>query len=1768
MGKKDVLNPIALQYGVTPKEENGEEENPIARDIRLGIIGGSRPTKIEELSLEELKQKNIEDFRQAEVQEEALRKDLDQYVGLNEQEKKYLIDKNLKGELKGADFSQTLFTMAGLMPEQQKVLTKDAKGNKIYADEKDMFDIIEEQKKDFNYDKLVSDLTSKTQTSSKNSYYMKDKGDGTLIAVPLAINEKPEAKDVKDAQVFSSLDDDAIGDSRLADIAKKAYNIIPSVAQGFISIPETVQGLVTGKTGGTYKLLKSILEESKFKTTQEYQKGILDTEKIDEFSDFLSKDVYDLSGDKILNTVVNVASSLAEFGLTRKMVPIKGKAGIFAAGIAMNIKEPLQAAEDAGVEGRGKYAVAATYALAASGLETFLGIEGKLFDDAATTAKKEMINKIIKDNVEVVGGKLTKESVENLYKETLKEIPSFYAKYAKNTVGDVTDEVVQNMMQNATQEIHDIVMRDEPEAAKFNTKFWSPKALGEYINSAAGGLIGGMGGSLFIKNKQSQTAYDAIKDGKENELKVQLTSGLKEGRLTQEDYDRAIFKIDSYKSYYEATKDRNVTDEEKRKIFDLTYEKENTKSGVERLKQNNPGGINDGLIAAKEQEVRDYTQQINDIWSTAEARTSESPVEEAKVEVPQWRTAMDDFSKEIGNKDKRQSINNSTRDQIQTVVGASPELNKLAEPFSVDFTSPHLPEESTIQIRNGILYEPYLVKQEGKEDVIETRQLPVYAMEDKDGGTWLFAVGQKTETGAEDVTYLIKLDEEGKYEGHQEFKYRTAKKNELTFDDIKPAFDKLGIQAASLTSEIKGIENIPQAEFEEVEEFEEIPEEKGIVESEQFKNVYEKVKAGVSKAKLKLLPNNTVGVTIDGEDVPFASQRYLNKEELPSGDVEVNVRVVENIDGKYGRGVLIETQEGVPLGYIRRAGKETGRVAAEKISPTEDVDIDVPVELSDVAKERLQQIEKDQENYELVEDELSRRYVNKKTGESYTSVSTFVSGKSGGDFEGKNQLRETAFKVGNIINGIVRDFFNGTIKSYSNYAENMSRDDYDDIIRQLQDVIQYAKDKGYSIVTKPLIIADDVNKIAGQPNLLMVDENGKFYVYDVATLRNTKGLETKELLNRRYKDRPTNAERISAQVNILADILNNKYGLEVGRVGVIPFDVDYEVLSKDKPVQITHAVRTKRVDFKRKQILKPTGKTSTAEVKEKVEEVKPIEKKAEEKPKEAKPAEKEVVKEKVKTEEEEAKEQLKETENLLSGDAEKNRKAGKFVKNGIEFVRNKKGEGEKGSQGQVRFTNEAGGAGVVVPFRYKIIEAETLQPSHEGGIRNPLHFIPEAQPKNRNDAGSLQAEDSFAENPRFNELGENTNAYSGAPIVNERNEVIQGNNRSAGLRKGYKQGNEKYKNDLVDNAEKFGFTKEQVSKFKEPILVRETAVTDEFSIELGNYDAKDLETGGKRRIDSIAVVRRMPFDVKGKIANILFREEDKTLNQAIRDNIKDFINLINPYLNQAQRNTIFKDGELTEAGAKDLESVVQQFLYDGGDVALPELFESLSYNQKEGIKKSLPNIFSVGYEKSIIPEIQEAIIALSSFNASGVDKINNWLTQQDMFAEGKTPKEIYTPVAIELAKSLNSATSQKQIQKIFAEYASLVKDKPADMFDEAKKGLTKKEGIKQIFNVEYEESKKISERGGIEIDKKPSAEGGEDVAQQKAKSVKSIFDEAVKLFYKIRGTEGAAKKRNLTQERKELLKENPTVRFIDNNISSIFEQLENKNIIKRKGNCP
>lgn len=466
------------------------------------------------------------------------------------------------------------------------------------------------------------------------------------------------------------------------------------------------------------------------------------------------------------------------------------------------------------------------------------------------------------------------------------------------------------------------------------------------------------------------------------------------------------------------------------------------------------------------------------------------------------------------------------------------------------------------------------------------------------------------------------------------------------------------------------------------------------------------------------------------------------------------------------------------------------------------------------------------------------------------------------------------------------------------------------------------------------------------------------------------------------------------------------------------------------------------------------------------------------------------------TDEEIRLDEVQEREALLQGKAAQDREKGFFVENGVRYDRNEKDEGVKGERGEVRFTND-----VAVPFTYKLVEADRLQPSHQDGRRNKLHFLPEAQPKPRTDKGSIAAEDSFANEPRFNELGEHTNAYGGAPVVNDRDEVIQGNNRTAGLRKGYKSGNEQYKNDLIENAEQFGFTKEQVRSMKNPILVREVNTSDEGAIELGNYDVKDLETGGKRSMDPIAVSRRMPLSVKSRLVSTLFSGDDKTLNQAIRDNENTVLELLSPYLNQAQRNTLFADGGLTEMGIKDVEALVQQFLFDGGDVALPELFEGLTATQREGIKKSLPYILGVPIDKSILPEIQNAILVLNDFINRRVDSFDGWLRLRDMFNDGKTPLDIYTPLEIEIARQLHNAKTQKAVREIFSKYAAEANGRPADMFNQAVEGKPKTEAVNAAFNIEnYDTTRKTDTGSQKTADRKSDREAASETTKSEEKA--------------------------------------------------------------------
>ena len=179
--------------------------------------------------------------------------------------------------------------------------------------------------------------------------------------------------------------------------------------------------------------------------------------------------------------------------------------------------------------------------------------------------------------------------------------------------------------------------------------------------------------------------------------------------------------------------------------------------------------------------------------------------------------------------------------------------------------------------------------------------------------------------------------------------------------------------------------------------------------------------------------------------------------------------------------------------------------------------------------------------------------------------------------------------------------------------------------------------------------------------------------------------------------------------------------------------------------------------------------------------------------------------------------------------------------NGHKVDRQEPVRGLMGKEVAVKFSDSS-----IPTGRVAVIEAEQLQPSHIQGQRNPLHFIDEAQPKERNDAASVLSARKIAENVRPEEITSSVTAYTGAPTVNARGEAVQGNNRSAALRLMWENNPEqaaKYKQYLMDHAAEFGLNAEEIAAMKSPVLVNMLDVSDADAITLGQYVAQDTESG-------------------------------------------------------------------------------------------------------------------------------------------------------------------------------------------------------------------------------------------------------------------------------------------------------------------------------------
>lgn len=324
----------------------------------------------------------------------------------------------------------------------------------------------------------------------------------------------------------------------------------------------------------------------------------------------------------------------------------------------------------------------------------------------------------------------------------------------------------------------------------------------------------------------------------------------------------------------------------------------------------------------------------------------------------------------------------------------------------------------------------------------------------------------------------------------------------------------------------------------------------------------------------------------------------------------------------------------------------------------------------------------------------------------------------------------------------------------------------------------------------------------------------------------------------------------------------------------------------------------------------------------------------------------------------------------------------------------------QGKEVNVKFSND-----VLAPGRVAVIDASLLQPSHIQGVRNPLHFIDEAQPKERNDEASVLSARKIAGNIHPEEITSSITAYTGAPTVNERGEVIQGNNRSDALRlmwESHPEQAEAYRQYLKDHAEEFGLRAEDIAALQSPVLVNMLHVDDATAIPLGQYVAQDTESGGVERIKPKNALQRMGIEVRS-FANLLLRASDDEVSFAglVDANGASVLKWMSQrgFITPTQYKSAFDSkGNLTPESKNDLRGIMYQSIFKDGSTQLEEMFNVLPVKAQKAILATAFRDYDSPNSERMVDEIQNSVRAYYA------------LSQDKMFAEAKNFKEARTAV--------------------------------------------------------------------------------------------------------------------------------------------------------------
>lgn len=390
--------------------------------------------------------------------------------------------------------------------------------------------------------------------------------------------------------------------------------------------------------------------------------------------------------------------------------------------------------------------------------------------------------------------------------------------------------------------------------------------------------------------------------------------------------------------------------------------------------------------------------------------------------------------------------------------------------------------------------------------------------------------------------------------------------------------------------------------------------------------------------------------------------------------------------------------------------------------------------------------------------------------------------------------------------------------------------------------------------------------------------------------------------------------------------------------------------------------------------------------------------------------------------------------------------------------------------------NAKSGKLIKIEAEYTVVEMDDVQASHYGGSKNQKFFIDEAQPRDRAKDHYKEQDQLRGSNLDPEELGVSSNAYFGAPVVNERGEVIQGNGRAAAMRWYHKNKDSKeYKEWLKNEAEELGISQEELAKMKNPVLVRMVKATDAEAINLGNMTAKNLEDVSREGEAESAALKTIAEKDKITLANIILENSDNegTVKEVVREAgmkaLKYMVD-IGMLRTEERAQMISNSGVINGKGVDYLEKIIKAMFFQGTSNADFTAMDNVHGNIRQGVERAIVGLLSTEDSKALNKEIANIVAVLSDYfsfkrkypNTS----FDNWMSQIDMY--GKTPADRMTESERAIASYMatgdgGDVPTQKQIAAKLQQYVKEVGMQEETLFSPADKGLSKEEAVKKVF---------------------------------------------------------------------------------------------------------